>query len=301
MLNTYVIEGGIGKCTAFTALIPSLAEKAGESIQIYTPYIDCFAFNPDVAMAYEQSLPLTDPRIQDSDNVFYCEPYKSNFALGKQHLIESYCELFGVEYNPSMAPKLYTTHLKERATEWLEKNGITGKYIMVQFSGGQTPVGWSPNNGYASHNPGRNYPPYLAQQLVSLLRSHYPNTAIIDCTLPNEPAYAGSIKCDEHWAVVHEMLKGAEGFVGIDSNLQHFSASAQKRGVVLWGCTRWTQFGYGHNTNLHFHMDGKWDESRFKDSDPRNIMIDPESVLESYNNLTATGEDTPVNVYCLTA
>jgi hypothetical protein len=63
MLNTYVIEGGIGKCTAFTALIPKLADKAGEGIQIYTPYIDVFAFNPDVAMAYEQSLPLNDPRI----------------------------------------------------------------------------------------------------------------------------------------------------------------------------------------------------------------------------------------------
>ena len=31
LLNTYVIEGGIGKCTAFTALIPKLAKKAGEA------------------------------------------------------------------------------------------------------------------------------------------------------------------------------------------------------------------------------------------------------------------------------
>jgi hypothetical protein len=154
MLNTYVIEGGIGKCTAFTALIPKLADKAGEGIQIYTPYIDVFAFNPDVAMAYEQSLPLNDPRIMASDNVLYCEPYKSNFALGKQHLIESYCELFGVDYEPTMVPKLYTTHLRERADEWLEKNGVTGKYIMVQFSGGQTPVGWNAGNNYFSHNPG---------------------------------------------------------------------------------------------------------------------------------------------------
>lgn len=27
LLNTYVIEGGVGKCTSFTALIPKLAEK----------------------------------------------------------------------------------------------------------------------------------------------------------------------------------------------------------------------------------------------------------------------------------
>ena len=301
MLNTYVIEGGIGKCTAFTALIPKLAKKAGEAIQIYTPYIDVFAFNPDVAMAYEQSLPLTDPRIMRSDNIFYCEPYKSNFALGKQHLIESYCELFGVEYDKTMAPKLYTSHLKERADKWLEQNGITGKYMMVQFTGGQTPVGWSPNNGYASHNPGRNYPAYLAQQVVSHLRAAYPNVAIIDCTLPNEPGYHGSIKCGEHWAVVHEMLKGAEGFIGIDSSLQHFSASAQKRGVVIWGSTPPTQFGYGHNTNMQFHMGKKWDARKFDPADPRNVLVDPRSVVEAYSALTVKIENKPINTYCLTA
>ncbi len=48
MLNTYVVEGGIGKCTAFTALVPKLAEKSGQKVQVYTPYIDCFAYNPDM-------------------------------------------------------------------------------------------------------------------------------------------------------------------------------------------------------------------------------------------------------------
>jgi hypothetical protein len=301
MLNTYVIEGGIGKCTAFTALIPKLAEKAGQGIQIYTPYIDCFAFNPDVEMAYEQSLPLTDPRIMASDNIFYCEPYKSNFVFGKQHLIESYCEHFGVDYDPSMTPKLYTTHLKDRATEWLEKNGVTGKYMLVQFSGGQTPVGWSANNQYASHNPGRNYPHYLAQQVVSQLKAAYPNVAIIDATLPNEPSYSGAIKCPEHWAVIHEMLKRAEGFISIDSCMNHFSASANKSGVVIWGSTRWTQFGYGHNANLHFHMGEKWNEALFSSEDPRNSLIDPDRVVEAYKSKLAKGETVPDNVVCLSA
>ena len=34
MLNTYVVEGGVGKCTAFTALLPKLKEKS--EVQIYT-------------------------------------------------------------------------------------------------------------------------------------------------------------------------------------------------------------------------------------------------------------------------
>jgi hypothetical protein len=47
-MNTYVVEGGIGKCTAFTALIPKLKQKS--EVQIYTPYIGCFANNPDVKL-----------------------------------------------------------------------------------------------------------------------------------------------------------------------------------------------------------------------------------------------------------
>jgi hypothetical protein len=277
MLNTYVIEGGIGKCSAFTALIPKLAEKAGQQIQIYTPYIDCFAFNPHVAMAFEQSLPLVHPQIMASDNIYYCEPYKSNFMFGRQHLIESYCELFGVEYDAGMVPKLYTAHLADRAREWREKNGITGKYMMVQFSGGQTPVGFNPHNQYASHNPGRNYPQYLGQHVVNLLREAYPDVVVIDATLANEPGFSGAIKCGEPWAVLHEMLKGAQGFIGVDSCLQHFSASVGKRGVVLWGSTRANQYGYAHNANL------TWNDSLFVPEDPRNIMVDPQRVVDAYN------------------
>jgi len=285
VLNTYVIEGGIGKCVSFTALIPKLAERAGRGIQVYTPYLDVFAFNPLVEMAYEQSLPLTDPRIMASDNIYYCEPYKSNFVFGKQHLIESYCEHFGIDYDPAMRPKLYTEHLQERAAEWLKANEIEGPYMFVQFTGGQSPIGWQPGNGYASHTPARNYPHFLAQQVVYKLREEYPNVTIIDFSLPNEPTYQGTIKWGEHWAVAHEALKNAEGFVSIDSSLQHFSASAGTPGVVLWGSTRWTQFGYPENINLQYHMGDEWDEARFVESDPRNVMVDPDAVVSSYRTL----------------
>lgn len=300
MLNTYVVEGGIGKCVAFTALIPKLAEKAKQQIQIYTPYVDCFAFNPNVKMAYEQSIPLIDARLQASDNIFYCEPYKSNFAFGKQHIIESFCELLSVDYDSSMAPKIYTTHLKDACVDWLEKKGITGKYMLVQFSGGQTPFA-APGIQYQSSNPTRNYPPYLAQQVIARLKAKFPHVAIIDCTMANEPGYAGTVKYEGHWAGIHELLKRAEGFIAIDSCMNHFSASAQKAGVILWGSTRWSQFGYSHNTNLQFHMKDKWDESRFEPNDPRNIMVDPEEIIEAYTAKVNTGKLIEMNVHCLSA
>ena len=282
MLNTYVVEGGVGKCTAFTALIPKLKQKS--ELQIYTPYIDCFAGNPDVKLALEQTLPIQDPRIMASDNIYYCEPYKSNFQFGKQHIIESYCEHHGVEYDKSMRPKLYTEQHKESTDKWLKDNKI-GKYILIQFSGGQPRAGFDVNNQYQNINPNRNYQPFLAQQVINMLQEEYKDTVIIDCTLPNEPGYQNTIKCDLHWAQIHELLKGAEGFISIDSCLQHFSASTGTPGVVIWGSTRWTQFGYSHNKNLHFHMGNKWDESKFIDSDPRNNMVEPKLVIDKFKKL----------------
>ena len=283
MLNTYIVEGGVGKCVAFTALTPKLKKKS--EVQIHTPYVQCFANNPDVKLGFDSiSIPLGDARIMASDNICYSEPYKSNFQFGKEHIIESYCKLHNVEYDKSMKPKLYTEHLKESVDKWLEEKKIE-KYILVQFSGGQPQAGFNPNNQYTNINPNRNYQPFLAQQVINMLKEEYKDTTIIDCTLPNEPSYFNTIKCDLHWSQIHELLKNAEGFVCIDSCLNHFSPSVNKSGVVIWGSTRWTQFGYKQNTNLQFHMKDKWDETKFVDSDPRNNMVEPKLIIDEYKKI----------------
>ncbi|BAQ91094.1 putative glycosyl transferase [Pelagibacter phage HTVC111P] len=282
MLNTYVVEGGVGKCVAFTSLIPKLRKKS--EVQIYTPYIDCFAGNPDVKLALEETLPLQDPRIMASDNIYYSEPYKSNFQFGKQHLIESYCELHNVDFDKSMKPKIYTDRHKDSVKEWLDKNEIK-KYILIQLSGGQSKWNYADGVQYQNINPNRNYQPFLAQQLINMLLEEYKDTTIINCVLPNEPHYQGTIRCDLHWSQIHEMLKGSEGFISIDSCLNHFSASAEKHGVVIWGSTRWTQFGYSHNKNLQFHMTDKWIEEKFIDNDPRNNMVEPKLIIDEFKKL----------------
>jgi hypothetical protein len=55
--------------------------------------------------------------------------------------------------------------------------------------------------------------------------------------------------------------------------------------VNYGGSTRWTQFGYSHNKNLQFHMNDKWNEEKFIDSDPRNNMVEPKLVIDEYKKL----------------
>ena len=285
-LNTYIVEGGVGKCAAFTAIIDKLTKKADQPIQVYTPYIQCFANNPNVKMAFEQTIPLEDKRIMSSSNIYYSEPYKSNFQFGEQHIIEAYSKLHDVEFETNMIPKMFTEQYKPIVDKWKTDNKIGEDYILVQFTGGQSSwIGGVQNTPYNNSNPGRIYPQYLAQSVINLIKLKYPKLTIIDCTLPNETRYEGAIKCELHWSCLHELLKDAKTFISIDSCLQHFSPSVKKRGTVIWGSTRWTQFGYTHNTNLHYHMGSKWNNNKFDANDPRNILVEPEKVFSSFESL----------------
>jgi len=281
MYNTYVVEGGIGKNAAFTSLIPKLSNK--ENIQVVSPYMDCFSTNPNVSTTFDLNLGIDHSSIiNSSKNIHFVEPYKSNFVFGKQHLIESWSNLLGVEYDDESIPSLYTDQYYDKYVRSLREYSVNNKYMLVQLTGGQPPAQYLSGSCYEMTDK-RSYPNHLAQKLIHLLKKKYPDVTILDATLPNQPSYDNAIKYDVYWILLHEALKHAEGFISIDSCLNHFSPSAKVPGVVLWGSTRWTQFGYSQNTNMQYFMKpNKWEESKYDPDDPRNIMIDPERVLNEY-------------------
>ena len=137
-MNTYIIEGGIGKQVAFSAIIDALVKKDKEKIQVHSPYVDIFGGNTNIKYALDaNTIHVLDERILNSQNICYCEPYKANFIKGEQHIIQSYCKLFGVKYDEKMRPKMFTDHYKDPA----KKIAGDGDFIVVQFSGGQAPAG----------------------------------------------------------------------------------------------------------------------------------------------------------------
>jgi hypothetical protein len=180
---------------------------------------------------------------------------------------------------------MYTEHLKEDVDKTFKEAEVAKDYILVQFSGGQSPIRWENNAHYSSIDPGRNYHPYLAQQLINLIHEANPDTTIVNFSLPNEPHYDNTVKIQMPFAMWHEALKGAKAFIGIDSSLQHLSASAGVKGVVLWGSTRFNQLGYMRNTNMNCYMTDTWDESKFDTRNPLNLMIEPDRVMEAYKAL----------------
>ena len=261
-MKTYIIEGGIGKAVCFSALIPELAKD--EKIQVYTPYMEVFAGNPLVELVLDSnSIPIHDPRITSSE-IIYREVYKSNFIKRKTHIIESMCHDYGIEYNSDMRPKLYTDRY-ESSDYPLPRS----QYCIVQFTGGQSALTGGQGE-YQSIEPGRNLDPYIGQQIIDGMKDKYPELTVIDFSLPNEPGYDGTVKELRPFAWYHEALKKANFFVGIDSSLNHFSASTGTPGVVIWPeAYKIKQFGYEYNVNLTMDLPNQ---------------IDADSVLNSLIN-----------------
>ena len=281
-MNTYIVEGGIGKQVAFTAIIDALVKKDKEKIQVHSPYVDIFGGNTNVKYALDSnSIHLQDKRILDSQNIFHCEPYKTNFIKGEYHIIQSFCKLFGVKYDENMRPKMYTDHYKNDA----KKIAGDDNFIVVQFSGGQAPAGFNPSNSYNSNDPTRNYHPHLAQKVVNLIKEKYENLKILNFSLPNEPNYEQTVKPKLiPFAQWHEILKlpNCKGFISVDSCLNHFARSVGRKGVVIWGGTRWIQFGYIENINVNnwWNEWDEWDEEWFEPQDPRNIQEEPSELVD---------------------
>ena len=68
--------------------------------------------------------------------------------------------------------------------------------------------------------------------------------------------------------------------------MNHFARSAGRKGVVIWGGTRWPSFGYKQNKNINYWFrDGEWDEEKFEPEDPRNILVEPEFVFEQFQKI----------------
>ena len=57
--------------------------------------------------------------------------------------------------------------------------------------------------------------------------------------------------------------------------------------MVIWGGTRWTQFGYKQNININkwWKEWDDWDNESFEPQDPRNIMVEPRVVVDNFDKI----------------
>lgn len=256
------VEGGMGKNVMLTSLMPEL-HKYYDEIYVCSPYFDVFKGCSHVTDAYpitQGSSIYTELVLDDTCDVLWKEPYSNqSFIKKKCHLFEAWAEEYcitlsksAMDYIPCLDSIDKLPNVKSITTNVLESIG--DKYILLQLSGGQSPLtDFSKGNvPYNNINEGikRNYP--YGQELVDLLVKKYPGYKIIHYALPNEPQYNGCQLIQAPFIVYHELAKHAKAIVCIDSSLQHLSVGTNDNMVVIWGETRPEHFGYSYSgvTNL---------------------------------------------------
>jgi hypothetical protein len=253
-MNIYLVEGGIGKHVMFSALIPQLAKD--EKIIVVSGYSDIFEYHPLVEVSVPYDLPgFYDKYIKDTkNNIFHSEPYYSNYIKGDRHMIESWCHLYNLGYDEQIIPELYTMEdFEKEAKKFSEENG---KFIIVQFSGSQSPLNFDVTPYHANNRFGqiKDYPRVLAQKLINNIKIRWPHIKILNFALPNEEHFRleNCVSIEAPYFFYNSLLQYCESFIAIDSSLQHFSGNRflKKKGVVLWGATGPSQLGYSKNNNI---------------------------------------------------
>ena len=286
---TYIIDGGIGKHTMFTSIIPELAKKSPLGrINICSAYTNAFEYidTKYICVLFGLDVMFGPEFKQYTSEVIHYEPYRSNFGLdGDGHLMKYWCKGLGVDYDPNTLPleiNVTNSEILEKVQDIVTEHP---NFILVQFTGGQSAIGFTPEMQYQNNMMQfqRNYQYMFANLLVSKIKKVYPDLTIIDYSLPNEhPGYTDAIRVDLPTIGYAELVKYAKTVIGIDSSLLHFAAAQRKPGIGLWGgCPSW-QFGWNIHKNLtNFNGDPK----DFNPMDPYYISIDSEIIMSELKGL----------------
>jgi len=278
---TYNVEGGIGKHIMFTSLIPALVRKSGVgAINIVSPYPDVYVGIPGVQGVFTPDAVGTEDLRRVTTDLIYSEPYKGNFSLyGDKHLLEYWANELGVEYSPDNLPQLpvipedLTKHAESIAEELVD-------FILVQFTGGQSPVDFNPKE--SQYHTGlmheqRNYPIPFVNVLLQKIHAKYPDLAIVDYSLPNEhPKFPHTTQLELPSIAYNILAKHAKAIICIDSSLCHMAAANNKPAIALYGGIPAWQFGWKIHTNLT-NFKGKIQE--FNPFDPYYISIDSNTII----------------------
>lgn len=297
MQNIYVLENGIGKHVIFSSFINDLSIKDEADLIIMSAYPQIFENHP----AVEKSVMINEPGFYDEviknhpGNIIHTNPYYSNFVKGKTHIIEEWAQLLNLEWW-ARQPDIYVDKFAmDEAKRFLKENG---DFIIVQFSGGQTPYEMNPRIPFYNHGQQRNYPYVYASKVIEMIKEEYPDMKIVNFCFENEPTYnlKGCIKINSSFMFFVALLALCKTYITIDSCLMHFAANKHfnsKPGVCIWGSTGPNLNGYPWNFNLSNTDEPSFrplpsplgdtynkDRTLYIPKDEDSILVDPEEVVK---------------------
>lgn len=242
--TVFNIEGGIGKCIMATAVIKAIAEQKPErKIIVVSGYPDVFINNPYVhrSLGFGNVPYFYDTYVRNHDTeILVHNPYnEADHIYKRKHLIQIWCEMYGLTYDPKYKPELYLT---QREVDFFSKNySQTDKPIMaIQTNGGA-------GNEAMKYSWARDIPMSIAHRVVNHFRDRY---NIVHLRRQDQLPIEGTIPVTASFREIVVLMSMSSKRFFMDSFAQHTAAALGLSSTVLWIANSPVVFGYDIHDNI---------------------------------------------------
>jgi ADP-heptose:LPS heptosyltransferase len=238
----FAIDGGLGKSIMATAVLKAIKKQYKKAnIMVSTAYPDVFINNPNVNKIITQgnSSGMYRDYVQNKDaKVFISDPYStSDYITESNHLIQIWCEMFGVKYDGEM-PEMF---LSKAEKQYFEPFYRLDKPIMaIQPHGGAV-------NQPLKYSWTRDIPAPIMEKIIERYKDEY---AIIHIKRDDQIQYANTIGALDNFRSIAVLLTLSKKRLLIDSSAMHIATSLNLPSVVSWIGTNPKVFGYDMHTNI---------------------------------------------------
>ena len=249
-ISIFHIEGGVGKHVMFLSVVSEYrSQNPDKKIIVVCAWPEIFLNNPNIDRVYRigNTPHFYKDFIYEKDvEIFAQEPYKTTSHITKQkHLIESWCDLIGVEKQNYELSKLYINHRElEQASSIIKSFNFQKPILIFQPFGGpgkpnqQIPFSWT-----------RDIHPDIAQILIHNLKETYD---ILHVCYDLHPHLENVVRFEQPIPkkVLFSLLAFSNKRLLVDSSLQHVAANMQLPSTVMWVATQPSTFGYSIHNNI---------------------------------------------------
>jgi hypothetical protein len=238
----FSIDGGLGKSIIATAVLKAIKKQYKKAnILVSTGYPDVFINNPNVnrIITHANNSGIYKDFIQNKDaKVFISDPYStSDYITESKHLIQIWCEMFGIEYNGEM-PELFLSKAEKQYFEPFYR--LDKPILAIQPNGGAI-------NQPLKYSWVRDIPAPIVEQVIEHYKNDY---SIVHIKREDQIMYENTIGALDSFRSIAIMLTMSEKRLLIDSSAMHIATALNLPSVVAWIGTSEKVFGYDMHTNI---------------------------------------------------
>ena len=237
----FQINGGIGKCVMATAVCEAIKKQyPDEKLIVVSGYADVFLNNPHVHRAYNfgNVAYFYQDYIENQDfKILAHDPYlQTEHIKQDEHLIKTWCEMFGIRYNNEQ-PRIYLT---AREIEFFRNKFTSDKPILLL----QTNGGAQTEHKYSW---ARDIPYSVVAKVINCFKDTY-NIAHIK--REDQLGFEGTFAVTDSFRALCVLVSMSTKRLFMDSFAQHVAAGMGLPSTVCWVANKPEVFGYDLHTNI---------------------------------------------------